>query len=76
MTLNTEFDIVCLCPCHVQMTRFGVCPLGCLFSEWYGQGFYVELFFIVAFPSQLAIKMEKAGMKEYRVEKTNRPGLK
>ena len=60
LTENTEFDTVCLCPWHVQMTQFGVCPLVCPFSIWPGQGFYVDIFLIDAFPSQQQSKWKRA----------------
>ena len=52
VTLNIEFDTVCLSGRHAQMAPFGVYPLVCPFSIWPGQGFYVELFLIDAFPSE------------------------
>ena len=39
-----------LCPQHAQMAESKVATLVCPFSIWPGQGFYVELFLIDAFP--------------------------
>ena len=52
LTEYTQFDDVCLLGQHVQMTHFGVCPMVCPLNVWPGQGFYVELFLIVAFPAE------------------------
>ena len=52
VTLNTEFDTVCLSGWHTQMKHFGVCPLVCPYSIWPGQGFYVAPFLIDAIPSE------------------------
>ena len=52
VTLNTESDTVCLSGRHTQMAHFGVYPLVCPYSIWPGQGFYIKLFLIDAFPSQ------------------------
>ena len=41
------------------MTQFGACPLVCLFSIWPGQGFYVEIFLIDAFPCLQQWKWKK-----------------
>ena len=41
------------------MTQIGVCPLVCLFSIWPGQGFYVEIFLINAFPRLQQWKWKK-----------------
>ena len=47
VNLNTELDTVFLFVRHGQRTHFGVYPLVCPFSTWPGQGFYVELFWLV-----------------------------
>ena len=41
------------------MTHFGLCALVCPFSIWPGQGFYVELFLIDAFPSEKQSKWKR-----------------
>ena len=52
VALNIGFDTVCLSGWHTNMTHFGVYHLVCPFSTWPGQGFYVDLFLIDAFPSE------------------------
>ena len=52
VALNTGFDTACLSGWHTHMTHFGVYHLVCPFSIWPGQGFYVDLFLIDAFPSE------------------------
>ena len=59
VTLNTELDTVYLFVRHGQRTHFGVYPLVCPFSTWPGQGFYVELFLIDAFPSEWQSKWKR-----------------
>ena len=39
VTLNTEFDTVCLSGRYAQMTHFGLYLLVCPYSVWPGQGF-------------------------------------
>ena len=41
------------------MTHYGVCPLVCPLNIWPGQGFYVELFLIVASPSGYLSKQKR-----------------
>ena len=63
LTLNTEFDTVCLFGWHAQMTHFGVYPLVCPCIIWPGQGFYVEPFLIDAFPSEYKSKWKRVFSK-------------
>ena len=56
VALNTGFDTACLSGWHTHMTHFGVYHLVCPFSKWPGQGFYVDLFLIDAFPSDYQSK--------------------
>ena len=50
MSLNTEYDPFSLCLQHGQMAESELVTLVCPFNIWLGQGFYVELFLIDAFP--------------------------
>ena len=52
VALNTGFDTACLSGWYTHMTHFGVYHLVVPFSIWPGQGFYVDLFLIDAFPSE------------------------
>ena len=59
VTLNTESDTISLCTQHAQMAESELVTLVCPFNIWPGQGFYVELFLIDAFPSGLQSKWKR-----------------
>ena len=50
LTSNNESHTFSLCPQRGQIAESELGTLVCPFNIWPGQGFYVQLFFIDAFP--------------------------
>ena len=59
VTLNNESDPFSLCPQHAEMAESELVTLVCPFDIWSGQGFYVDLFLIDAFPSEYQSKYKR-----------------